>query len=392
MYLIFSPLLNVLYFIRIAGFSIIEIVLGIYLFFGIGLLFLKKGARIRVGRLSGVFGLFLFFLVIGLVVGQGDLKSYMEVILKMGLGWLSYLLLLNLGNPFTAGNNLQKSTILGLFIVVGLVLVENVAGVGVNYSKYSYQVGFFADEGSLSRFGIVGIIFSIPFLLNKGVGRRLALFVFCCSILFLFIAISRNAILAALVAMLFLFSRGSNLVRLGLVGAVALLILGLDALGLTAGFKNKVTREVTFLQDNNSVNRRTLGSGRVARWEDAIKEFSEGELINKFFGFGHGIGPHGQVFDLLMRGGISCVVLGYLLYFRAFFVIRRTRKDSSAVYMKTLALWLAILVLSFGATPFYNYYLNVILFASIGIMERRYLLSRMSVRQRHYSKPVSATA
>ena len=98
------------------------------------------------------------------------------------------------------------------------------------------------------------------------------------------------------------------------LGIIGLIFTGifLSTNTLSKGLENKIDKEKRYL-DGDNVSYETLGSGRIGRWYDVLEEFQRTSTFHKFFGQGKGIGPHGQFFDILRRGGLFSTFL--ILYF-----------------------------------------------------------------------------
>jgi len=258
-------------------------------------------------------------------------------------------------------------------MVAVIVIFQLLTGIGTGYSDFSYLTGLYADEGNLSRLALYGIIFSLPMTGSLWQKKYklpfLILTVF--SVLMLGMAVSRNAILAAIFIFMFyaIFKRKIGFM---LLASVIIFAFMTNSSVIEKNLGRKINKEMRYLQ-GEKVDVRSLGSGRIGRWQRTLDEFYMAGTFTQIFGSGRGIGPHGQFFDLLRRAGLFGLFVIVFFYLRLLlFAFRKFWQDTRDPFpFYSFLLLIVFWILFMGEVPLYNFYLQVLIFAFIALLEKK---------------------
>ena len=407
-----SPIINIFWFYQVAGFSVIDIFSGVFPLLFIIILFDRLKDRQWIwGRYNKYFILILIAYLIPIffrmIVGL-PLRGPFEAFLKISWGYASYNLFINLFES-NEQENLKKSIFYAVAITMVMVSYQLITGVGTGVAGDRYIQGFYSDPGQYSRMGLIGVTLILPalkhykdlFKFNKDtISYIFKLVLFFLSIITLVLAISRNALLAAVVVLI-VYALLFGKFYLPLMAIPFGLVLFVSSPTVQTIYEDKLGEEILYvreyltlkeLRDNpsarlsmaeelraqellaQSFERRVqrLGSGRVAIWLRTIDEFKLARPFIKIFGRGESIGPHGQFFGLLRSVGIFGLVVSVLFYSRLFIdtlkKVRRDKDNLNALY--GFLLIVVVFVMSIGASPLLNFYLQSILFAFIAFTEK----------------------
>ena len=311
-----------------------------------------------------------FFIPVVLAFIRGDFSAGLDQVIKISFGLLSYLLV----NAFIDSDEIPKIL---KYVAFGAVLnlvvfaFQLVAGIGTEYSEYTFGTGFYADEGTLSRKSIYVIILFFPIGGYQIFKRTIYSYLFTFfSLITLVLSVSRNAILAALTVIIIYVLLQRRFFTLGIIGLIFTGIF-LSTNTLSKGLENKIDKEKRYL-DGDNVSYETLGSGRIGRWYDVLEEFQRTSTFHKFFGQGKGIGPHGQFFDILRRGGLFSPFLFYTFFIKITLIaIRNYKKGENVKISLYLIQFLVVFwILSFAATPLWNFQLLSLIFVTYALLEK----------------------
>ena len=369
-----SPIINLFWFYEIFGLSVIDIIVGTvpFVFFAVVVRNVLRHRWIT-GRFFSNF-LWLFSAMVfpcAILLDSGGGIAAIDFSFKIFMAFISYQLVLNFV-PLKDSAKLIKSILLAVTITIAIVIFQLVTGIGTGYSEYSFIAGFYGDEGTLTRMAIIGIFVSLPLRGIKFSSEYNLLrgFILPMSLVILGLALSRSATLAAILLVLFY-----SLVRRELRFLVLTVLIGatvfMSSAFIQSNYAKKLGKEIRYVQGER-INEDTLLSGRIGRWKRVTEEFEESDYITKVFGNGRGIGPHGQWFDLLKRTGIYGLTI-----FTWFFVtltwyawkcMKRERNNPFAFC--SFLLLVVFFGLSIGGTPVYNFYLQVIIFSFIAMLEK----------------------
>lgn len=381
----FSPVINLFWFVKVFEFSLIDVTIGLLPVIVL-IPFLhnvKYHGWVRGRFFSGYLLLFsaMIFPTL-LLIMNGQVVSAVQLIFKLGLGFISYQIFLNFFH-YQERWKLVKVIFIAAFLTVIIVTFQLITGYGTGHSEHYYLTGFYADPGTLSRMALFGIIVALPFrgnLIEKQnkLFSKLILFM---SILSLALAISRNAMLAA-VAIILVYSLLQKKMH------VVLLIFFIGASVFFSSdmiqsiFHKKLSKEIRYLS-GEEVAFETLGSGRIGRWKRVWQDFKNADIFHSIFGTGRGTGPHGQFFDLLKRTGIYGVLVILLFYLRlTIYTVKLHRRNKGDPFpFFCLLLLTAFWVLFLGATPLYNFYLQILIFGFIAFLEKGEAYRKLQAKQ-----------
>jgi len=306
-----------------------------------------------------------------ILLGSGGGIEAIDFSFKILMAFISYQLVLNFVSLKDSAK-LIKSILFAVTITIAIVVFQMVTGIGTGYSKFSFIAGFYGDEGTLTRMAVIGIFVSLPL---KGIKFSSAYtllrgLILPMSLVTLGLALSRSATLAAILLVLF-YSLVRRDLRFLLVTVVVGATVYMSSALIQSNDAQKLEKEIRDVQGER-INQDTLLRGRIGRWKRVTEEFEDSDYITQFLGSGRGIGPHGQWFDLLRRTGIYGLTI-----FTWFFVtltwyawkcLRQERNNPFALC--SFLLLVVFFGLSIGGTPIYNFYLQVIIFSFIAMLEK----------------------
>lgn len=375
--IMFSPIINFFWFYDLFGLSIIDITIGVIPFLFL-VSFVKRVTMKRwiTGRYFKYFMLMLSALIVPvfLLIAKGDYLSALDFFLKIFLAFMSYQIFLNFCD-YEDRWTFIRSIYIAISITILVVVYQVITGEGTGYSKYSYLTGFYGDEGTITRIAVIGVVIALPL---KGMqtakkNRFLKNVIFCMSLIILGLALSRSATLAMMLVILFYSIMKKDLFFLTFALIVGTTIFFSSEI-IQSNYTNKVGKEIAFLQGAD-INPETLGSGRIGRWKRMSQEFFNADLFTKFFGSGRGIGPHGQLFDLLRRTGLyGLFVITFFFLKLAYDSFKKLKEDKTDPFpFYCFLVLITFFALYIGATPLYNFNLQIIIFGFVAFLEKKEL-------------------
>ncbi len=381
----FSPIINLFWFVKIFGFSLIDAAIGVLpiIFLFPFLQKIKYHGWVRGRFFTGYLMLFSAMIVpcFYLIMNE-QFMSAAQLIFKLALGLISYQIFLNFFH-YQERWKLVQFIFIAAFITVVIVAFQVITGFGTGYSEHYYLTGFYADVGTLSRMALFGIIVTLPFkgnLIEKK-NKLISKLILLMSILILILAISRNAILAGIAIILvysFLQKKMHVVFLVFLISAAAFFSSEM----IQSIFHKKISKEIRYLS-GEQVTFETLGSGRIGRWKRVLEEFKESDTIQTIFGTGKGTGPHGQFFDLLRRTGIYGLIVVILYYLKltlfSLRILKKNRGDPFPFY--SFLLLVAFWVLFLAATPLYDFYMQILIFGFIAFLEKGETYRKLQLKQ-----------
>ncbi len=375
MFIVIAPIINIFWFFKIYDLTIVDIFSGLFPgFFIIILLNISRDEWWTWGRYSKYFLFMLLACLIPIVMFtmKGEKPLYcIEFFMKLLCGYGSYLMVLNL---FVIEDLkiFLKSTIVAVLFTLILVVFQLLTGIGIEEERYILHGGiFYYDPGQYTRMALIGIAIVVPllrFTTSKSEYFMYISILLLCAVT-LAVSICRNVVLAAFTVLLvysfmwrkFMISSLIIIFGFGLYFTVPI---------IHETFGDKIHNEVAYLSGEDMVIDR-LGSGRVGIWKRSIEGFKERDLIEKLFGTGVGIGPHGQIFDLLKCVGIFGLVITVIFYTKllidSFWSVWHDKDSLPATYSFLFVILIAIMC--FASSPLHNFYLQIIFFAFIALLE-----------------------
>ncbi|MGA1871236.1 MAG: hypothetical protein ACMUJM_22120 [bacterium] len=375
-----SPIINIFWSFRISGFSIVDIFTGIFPILFIFILIKKNinGEWIW-GKYNKFFILILLAYLIPLVrliLERKPSTNSLEFLLKILCGYASYNLIINFFNS-NDEDRFIKAILCAVSIVMIMVSYQLITGKGTNISADYYIIGFYHDVGKYSRMALFGILIILPSLqiIKNRIDLIYKYILLTLCLITLYVAMSRNVILS-IIAILIVYAflwRKYFITMIIISIALGLFIFSPKIQSIC---RKRFSKEMAYIQHIKSnkhyINVDALGAGRVWLWKKAIKEFERSSFIEKIFGLGRNVGPHGQIIASLMSTGIYGLIITVLFYLKllldTFYKIRLDKNNLMAIY--SFLINIIIFVMFIGSTPLTNYYLQMIFFSFVALTEK----------------------
>jgi hypothetical protein len=381
------PIISVFYYVKVGGYSVIDLFYASFMAIGALVLVLRPRQMNHIRKEILLIGVMLFTYVYPYLINSGHSIIFIaEMLSKAGFGLLIFMIVGIFYDSHKSGNIVSIIYISVLLFLVAAV-VQLISGVGVGEAKYSQVLGFYADEGTLSRAASYGVILSLP-ILNDTSWKANRIFlryvVLAFSLFLLGVSISRNAILAT--GMVFVYYLVSvRKIFYGILMLLTALIIYIQLPSVGEGLTAKLSREISYFRGDN-VNIEYLGSGRVGRWIHVGNYILKQDLLRQLLGTGQTYGPHGQFLEVILRSGILGAILIFGYYIRMTY-LAFTRFGNAAPDLRfyLVAFLVYFWVMCFAATPLYNFYLQSVifsLFASLVLQEQR-TLGNSNIRNIH---------
>lgn len=370
----FLPVINIFWDVYLFDYSVIELVSAVFPMLFIVVLFNRLRLSLPVfGRFSRAYlFVMLSYLVtiIKLLIAGEDAFPTFETAIKVMCGLASYHIFLVSFRP-DDNEAIIRYISIGLIITMVLFYFEMFISPEAAWGEHGYEGGLYHDPGNYSRMALIGIIITLPGLnqYRQLTGKFYRYSIIALSIIMLGYAISRNVILSMIgvITIYSLYTRRLIILVMAIAIGTALYTYSSD---IQAALKSKTKREMAYLE-GKKVDTGQLGSGRIRIWRQAWAGFKSDGIIDKLFGTGYGIGPHGQLFELLRRLGLLGVATHLFLYLSIlFYTIARLRESPGQITpLNTLLLTASLFILSFASNPIYNFYYQIILFGFLAMLE-----------------------
>lgn len=374
-FILLAPAINALWSFRVYNFSLIEIFYGIFPLLFIFIYFKMKDKDWKWGRFNTYFLLLLLsYLIPTLRLAlsrRPEVFNSLELFIKVFFGYAIYSLAVNL---FTSEDRekIIEFILLAVLTINLMVAFQLISGNTADSIPGWHMSGIYHDPGQYTRMALLGIIILLPALgfLEKRpkTFSRFAMLALC--IVTLGFSISRNVVLSVIVvfAVCAFFLR-----KYVLILTLSLVIVGfyLAAPTVKENYELKLEKEINFLRGDPNIPLESLGSGRIGLWKRSIERYKKGSFVERMFGSGVDIGPHGQFISLLLSSGIFGLIVSFVFYavlFKFLWDRFRLQKDNLLAFYGILIV-VATFVLSIGSTPMFNFYFQGILFVFVALLE-----------------------
>mgnify|MGYP000477666293 CR=1 FL=1 len=363
------PIISLFWGTNIGGISVIELFYGSYFILLILLLFVGKREN-RKGNNEIIYvAVFMSAFIWPYIINPDFPFVFVaESVFKAMFGPLTLIIVMYF---WRAGDKSKYLNVTYGAVVLFLTAaaVQLITGIGVGEQKYSYILGFYADEGSLSRAASLGVIMSLPVpgddtWKSNRILVRSGILLF--SITVLGMSISRNAILGTGIIIVY-YTLYTKKYHYAAFVAIAVFLIYSNISVVESGLTTKISREMSYIEGEN-VNVEYLGSGRVGRWLHAWEVFKKMPLLNKVFGSGATYGPHGQYMEILLRSGILGFIVVFGFYARYSIKVSKISKiEYPDIRYYIMGYLIYFWVMCLTATPIYEFFMQSVLFGTYGV-------------------------
>jgi len=236
-------------------------------------------------------------------------------------------------------------------IWISTVLVGAVSSIAYIAGTYNIDIsrsitrfaGFYNDPGSPSYLAVISLIFGTLYLellrIRKQnipiIIRVIYWFTIIDLIFMLRITLTKSAMLMAIV---FLIGWWGVYKRKIYFILPLIIIIGFYAYSNSQEIRNRLATEIEFFTSNDLSYQTALsmGSGRIARWDELLKFYEQKyTLFQKFFGDAHHYGAHNQYIAYLLQIGFIGLTIFLIILFRFYkrllFLYRKLRAPE--IYM-----------------------------------------------------------
>lgn len=374
-FIVVAPIINIFWSYKILKLSIIDIFYGVFPLLFIFIYFKMRDREWIWGKFNKYFLLVLLAYLIPLLrlfLGGKPSLAAVELFVKIFFGYAVYSLAVNL---FKHGDQekIVKCILFAVLITNIMVVFQLITGKGMDIEEVWRMSGLYHDPGQYTRMALLGIIILLPSL--EFVKSKIH-FLYKYGILMLCIvtlgySVSRNVVLSVIVVSV---ACGFFLRKYFLMLILSFVVIGVyfSSPKIQDRYELKFQREIEYFRGAD-IPVEKLGSGRIGTWQRTIEEFKEAPLLEKLFGSGKDIGPHGQFFGLLSSVGIFGLfasIFFYLMLLKySFQKFKKDRENLVAFY--SFLIIVATFVMAIGSAPMTNYYLQGILFMLIALLEYR---------------------
>lgn len=374
-FIVVAPIVNIFWSFKIFKLSIIDIFYGIFPLIFILIYFKMRDKEWIWGKFNKYLLIVLVAYLIPLLrlfLGGEPSLSALELFVKILFGYAVYCLAVNL---FKHGDQekIVKCILFAVLITNIMVVYQLVTGIGVDSENVWRMSGLYHDPGQYTRMALLGIIILLPSL--EFVKSKIH-FLYKYGILMLCIvtlgySVSRNVVLSVVVVFI---ACSFFLRKYFLMLILSFVVIGFYFFSpkIQDRYELKFQMEIEYFRGAD-IPIEKLGSGRIGTWQKTIEVFKEAPLLEKLFGSGKDIGPHGQFFGLLRSVGIFGLIASiffYLILLRySYKKFKKDRKNLVAFY--SFLIIIATFVMAIGSAPMTNYYLQGILFMFIALLEYR---------------------
>lgn len=216
--------------------------------------------------------------------------------------------------------------------------------------------GLYNDPGTPSYLAVISLLFMMLYTevapkASTPLSRILIYFTWAVSLFVLYITLTKSAILMFVVFILMWF----GIFKRQFIFIVPALVLGgyLSFVNV-AGLETRFETEVNFLESADSETAKSVGTGRVNRWETLLDEFNNRfDLPTKLLGSSRNYSAHNQYIAYLMQVGIFGLSVFIIFIFRFYKrIIEIYSKNKSPEMFAALTLLSMYCVYSFTGHPF----------------------------------------
>lgn len=246
-------------------------------------------------------------------------------------------------------------TTLILSIITIVVYFTGISNVDTTRGLTRYN-GLYNDPGTPSYLAVLSILFANLFfeISPKRKGVFYVLYLLTLPIIFyvLYITLTKSALVMLFVYLIMWY---------GFYKQKFFLVTPILALTIIAGFtfsdglKTRFSTEIDYVESGGDAEMaKSMGTGRVNRWENLYEAFSESDAPTKFLGTSRPFNAHNQYIAYLMQTGIIGLSLFVIMLYRftskLTHIYSRTRSPEIYIALTILTMYM---IYGFTGHPFY---------------------------------------
>lgn len=365
----------------VAGFNALELSAGLIFFMALIKYFALKDKSTLYNHFVIWFFIFLQVLSYLLALNQGEqtmlwgIKFFLKLFDSYFIYFLAATELLNTNkNRIEVYKNIWITTLcMGVITIIIYYTGLSNSDTSKGFVRYN---GLYNDPGTPSYLAVVSLLYML--LHSELIGKKktflyqtLVYSSWAISLFILYITVTKSALLMFVVFIFLWF----GVFKKQFIFILPALVIGafLSYINIS-GIETRFETEVTFIESGDTETARSLGTGRVTRWENLLNDFNNKfDLPTQLLGTSKNFTAHNQYLAYLMQVGIFGLGAFLIIIFRfTKRLIEITAKKSNPEIFAALTLLMMYCVYSFTGHPFdYTtllWYLMILL-ANINVYE-----------------------